>query len=215
MKKKFGILVLLVVLTGTFSYGQGGKYMMAMGNNLGQFGKAKTVEDYTTVANKFETIAKKEETEWLPWYYHGLVNVIASFDDGLSKEEKDALLDKTQIAIDSMLVLVPNESEVYALEGFMNVGRLVVDPASRGAEFGMKTSKSCTKSLELNPDNPRAKYLMISNKIGGAQFFGTDTSALCEKARDLLANWDDYKIESRMHPSWGKDELQNIVDSCK
>lgn len=215
MKKKIGMIAVFVLFMGGISFAQSGKYMMAMGKNLGKFGKAETVEQYVAVANQFETIAKKEKTEWLPWYYNGLVNIIAAFDDSLSKDEKDALLDKAQTALDSLVVLVPQESEVFALEGFMNVGRLVVDPASRGAEYSAKVNASCQKALALSPDNPRAKYLILSNQFGGAQFFGADTSALCEEAREQLANWDNFKPKSRMHPNWGKSELQKIVDSCK
>lgn len=215
MKKKIGLIAVLVIMAGTFAIGQNGKYMMAMGKNLGEFGKAETPEELVTVANKFETIAKAEKTEWLAWYYNGLVNIIISFDESIEKEDKDAYLDKAQTAIDSMMILVPNESEIYALEGFLNVGRLVVDPISRGGEYGIKTNTSCEKSLALDPENPRAQYLILSNQIGGAQFFGADTSALCEQARTLLAKWDAYKTRSRMHPNWGKDELKGIVDSCK
>lgn len=215
MKKKIGLIVLLVVVGGIFAFGQKGKYMMAMGKNLGQFGKAETVAELVVVANKFETIAKAEKKEWLPYYYNGLVNVIISFDESLSKEEKDGYLDKAQVAIDSMLVIVPNEAEVYALEGFMNVGRLVVDPAVRGQEYNMKTAKSCNKALALDAENPRAKYLLLSNEFGAAKFFGADTTELCKKAQELLDVWDDFEVESRMHPNWGKDELEEIVASCK
>jgi len=45
-------------------------------------------------------------------------------------------------------------------------------------------------------------------------FFGKDMSDDCKKASVLLAEWDNYKLESELHPSWGKDYLEQLVESC-
>ena len=70
------------------------------------------------------------------------------------------------------------------------------------------------RALQIEPDNPRARFLQISNELGTATFFGSDTAPICEKARKLLETWDTYQLQSPIHPGWGKSETQGIVDSC-
>ncbi len=44
-----------------------------MKKNLALFDSAKTTADYQTLANTFERIGDAEKTQWLPYYYAGLV----------------------------------------------------------------------------------------------------------------------------------------------
>jgi hypothetical protein len=37
----------------------------------------------------------------------------------------------------------------------------------------------------------------------------------CEEANSLLGSWDAFQPASAIHPTWGKDQVQEIVESCK
>ena len=69
--KKYLFLLLITVLQIT-AYSQSEKYVAAMQKTLTLFDSAKTVEDFTTMANNFERIGDAEKTQWLPYYYAGL-----------------------------------------------------------------------------------------------------------------------------------------------
>jgi hypothetical protein len=70
------------------------------------------------------------------------------------------------------------------------------------------------KALNIEPNNPRAQFLLISNELGTARYFGSDIAPICEKARQLLQSWDDYPLKSPIYPNWGRNETEGIVSSC-
>ena len=67
----------------------------------------------------------------------------------------------------------------------------------------------------LHSSNPRAKFIKLRNDMGSAQFFGKDPKEFCPQASELLASWDSYKVKSPIYPSWGKDQVAEIVEDCK
>jgi len=214
MKKVFLLLTAVSIIVFT-SMAMGPEFQKVMGETLAGYSECKTVEDYQDLANKFERIANVEKGEWLPLYYHAHCHIIMSFMEQSGMVKKDEYLDVAEVSVNRILEMVPDESEIYALQAFMLTARLVVDPMTRGQEYSILSGQAAGAALGLNPDNPRAKYLNISNEMGAAQFFGSDVSKYCTQAKELLKNWDDFKSASPIHPNWGKDQVKEIVDSCK
>ncbi len=70
------------------------------------------------------------------------------------------------------------------------------------------------RALAIEPNNPRALFLRISNEMGNASFFGSDTAPICEEAAELLESWDAYELKSPIHPNWGRSETEGIVRGC-
>jgi hypothetical protein len=190
-------------------------YLKKMGETLGKFGACQTVADFQEVANQFGIIAQVEKEAWLPFYYQAQCYVLMSFMEKSSPQKKDEYLDAANIPFEKMLTLVPNESEVYTLQAFYYTARLVVNPQERGQKFGSLSAQAVGKALALEPENPRAQYIQLSNQMGTARFFGQDTKPFCEKATTLLKNWDAYTIKSPIHPSWGKSQVEQMVNQCK
>lgn len=212
MKK---VVLLLTAVSFVFTSMAGGpEFQQAMGKTLAGYTDCRTIEDFQGLANKFDRIANAEKTEWLPLYYHAHCYIIMSFMEQSDMLKKDEYLDVAETSMNKMTGIVPDESEVYALKAFMLTARLVVDPMTRGQEYGILSGQAVGKALGLNPNNPRAKYINISNEMGTAQFFGSDVSIYCDQAKELLENWDEYKPASPIHPNWGKDQVKGIVESC-
>jgi hypothetical protein len=69
-------------------------------------------------------------------------------------------------------------------------------------------------ALAIEPGHPRARFMRISNDMGTARFFGQDLAPYCKEASELLASWDAYEVASPIHPAWGKDEVEGIVNRC-
>ena len=214
MRTIFLTIIALFIYEQIFS--QSEMYYQKMGEALGGFSTVESVDDYTALASNFERIAGVETEQWLPLYYHAQCYILMSFTDREADgEKKDNYLDIAEGSIDKMIELAPEESEVYALQSFLYTGRIVVDPMSRGMSFSQKSNAAIEKSLKFNPDNPRAKYLRLSNNIGTANFFGQETTQYCEQAEQLLQSWDQFQSESNIHPSWGKELVQGIIIDCQ
>ena len=212
MKK---VVLLLTAVSLVFTSMAGGHdFQQVMGKTLAGYADCKTIEDYHGLASKFERIANAEKDEWLPMYYHAHCYIIMSFMEESDAVKKDEYLDVAETSVDKIMTMKPEESEVFALKAFMLTARLVVDPQTRGQEYSFLSGNAVGTALSLNPENPRANYINISNEIGAARFFGNDISQFCDQAKELLEKWDDYKPTSTIHPNWGKNLVRDIVESC-
>ena len=162
MKK---VVLLLTAVSFVFTSMAGGpQFQQAMGKTLAGYSDCKNIDDFQGLANKFERIAIAEKAEWLPLYYHAHCYIIMSFMEQSDRTKKDKYLDVAEISVNKMMEMVPDESEVYALKAFMLTARLVVDPMTRGQEYGILSGQAVKTALDLNPDNPRAKYINIDRK---------------------------------------------------
>ncbi len=212
MKK--AILVFGTICITLTAMGANEKYVQKMGETLSGFNACNSIESYQALANQFRTIANAETSEWLPLYYETQCYILMSFMENSGAMAKDAWLDQAESSLEKMLELAPQESEVYALKSFYHTGRLVVNPPQRAQTTAPLIDAAIGKSLGLNPRNPRAKYMRLSNDMGTARFFGSDLTPYCKDASELLEQWDSYKVKSAIHPSWGKDQVEEIVKGC-
>ncbi|HAZ26352.1 MAG TPA: hypothetical protein DCY95_18715, partial [Algoriphagus sp.] len=77
--------------------------------------------------------------------------------------------------IDKAEKLAPANSEVTALKGYAIMGKISLDPASRGQNLSPQAMQLFGKAINLDRENPRALYLMAQMEYGMAQFFGSGT----------------------------------------
>ena len=124
---KTSTFVLALLLSIQFVFASDGKYMEAMGKNIQGVYTAKTSADLQNSVNAFERIGAAEKTKWEPFYYAAFGNVLLATKE-TEASKKDGYLDLAITAIEKAKAIVPNESEVFALEGFIHTIRLTVDP---------------------------------------------------------------------------------------
>ena len=193
---------------------QNSQYHEKMGESLQAFASCSTLEDYQDLANQFKVIAHVEKDEWLPLYYEAHCYILMSFMPQVEAKRRDSYLETASDLVDRMGEMAPHEAEVAVMKAFYLTGYLVVDPPQRAMNTSPQIFASIAKALSIEPDNPRALFLRISNEMGTAAFFGEDTSPYCEEASRLLDDWADYELQSPIHPSWGKNETEGIVREC-
>ena len=209
------ILVIAVLLVNMVSIAQKPEFFQTLGETLGQYSSCRTVADFQALGNKFQMIANVEKAEWLPLYYHAHCYIIMSFVEQGDAVKKDSYLDEAEKSIDKMVAIVTNEADVFALQSFYFTARLVVNPMERGQKFSGLSGQAVGKALAIDPANPRARLIKIQGDMGSARFFGQDPNSFCPQAKELLANWDNFKPKSPIHPSWGKDQAEGIVKGCQ
>jgi tetratricopeptide (TPR) repeat protein len=190
------------------------KYTEIMQTNISAVYRAQTVEEYQASANAFYRIAEAEKTKWEPYYYEAFAYVMMAtrVQDGATK---DVHLDAASKALEAALLLQPAESELIALEGFVHMMRVTVDPASRGQLYSGKAFQSFNKAIALNPENPRALSLLAQMQLGTAQFFGSPTTDACATVDKALEKFGSYQSTNSLAPVWGKSMTESVKAKCK
>ncbi len=211
--KRFTIL-LSAMLIASLVMGGNEMYYKKMGETLGQFTSCSTTEDFQNLANQFRVIGNVETEEWLPLYYETQCYILIGIMNELDVEGRDSFLDKALSSLEILIEKAPGEAEVYALQAFCYTAQMLINPAERSKTTSPLIYSAIGKALAFEPNNPRALFLRISNEMGTASFFGSDISAFCEQATDLLVSWDSYELRSPLHPQWGRQETEGLVKRC-
>lgn len=209
------ILSLAVLLVSFVSMAQKSEFIQTMGETLGQFSTCKNVADFQALGNKFEMIANVEKAEWLPLYYQSYCYIMMSFIEPTDAAKKDSYLDVAEKSVAKLIDMAPSEAEAYTLQALYLTGRLVVNPMERGQEYSGLSSQAVGKALALDASNPRAKLIKLQGDMGAAPYMGLDPKSFCPQAKTLLAEWDNFKPKSPIHPAWGKDQAEGIVKGCQ
>lgn len=191
-------------------------YEKAMKSAIEKVFQAETMEQYQAASNTFDRIAEKESKAWHPRYYSAYAHIIMST---LEKEPtaKDEQLDQAMERLLAADELSPGNSELLTLEGFVHMMRVVVDPASRGAQYSGQSIAAFQKAVAMDPSNPRALMLLSNMQIGTARFFGSDSSEGCATLDKALKMFESAGTpEHPLDPTWGKEmALGNQKASCQ
>lgn len=154
--------------------------------------------EFQKAAGTFDRIAGVEKKEWLPQYYSAYATILISMGNpNVEEAVKDNYLDKASKSLDALLAMAPEEPEIYALQALYFTGRMLVNPMVRAPEYGTLSEEAIQKALKLDPKNPSAKQLRLSNRMGTARFFGEDLSSFCKEAFTLIKSWDNYSSKSK------------------
>jgi hypothetical protein len=210
MKALLAIILTLTVSTLTAQ----DKYTETMLKNIDAAYNAKTVAEQQAAANAFERIAAAEKTKWEPYYYAAFSNILMA-DLETESAKKDTYLDRATKNLDQAKAIKANDSEITALEGFVHMVRVTVDPATRGQEYSGKSFRAFSTAVALNPENPRALALLAQMQYGTAQFFGNSTAEACSTVEKSLQKFNTYKAENALSPQWGKQMAEGLKANCK
>lgn len=207
------LATLLVLLVTAELHGQD-KYQAAMLKNIDAVYKARTIAEYQVAVNSFERIAAAEKNRFEPFYYiaFGEIMMANAETDGA---RKDAHLDLAASAIGKAKALKPNDSEVVALEGFVHMIRVTVDPQTRGQEYSAKAFNSFNTAVALDPNNPRALVLLGQMQLGTARFFGSDTHEACATFASASNKFETFQSTDALAPQWGRVMAEEAKASCK
>lgn len=171
---------------------------------------ARTKADFQQLAEDFARIAESESDKWHPAYYAALCYINMSFvsDDA---DERDSYLDEAQKYIDKALEIYPDESELLVLQGLLYQGRIQVDPAGRGMTYSSKAAMAFNHALQVNPDNPRAYYLMGLNTLHTPESYGGGAEAACSYFKTAAEKFRRDIPENVLSPTWGGERNQKLL----
>jgi hypothetical protein len=190
------------------------KYSEQMSKHIAAIYDAETPEQFQQTINAFERIGNAEKTKWEPFYYASFGYILMANTEK-DPARKDAVLAQAKAALDKAAAIRPNDSEIVALEGFITMIGLTVDPATRGPQYSMLAVQSFSKAIALDPKNPRALGLMAQMQLGTAKFFQQSPVEACATARQALELFNAAKPADPLAPAWGKSMTEGVLESCK
>lgn len=207
-------VALLLCSISLSAIAQGDRYTSAMQPHIHTVYTADTVPPLQQAVNAFERIAAVEKTRWEPYYYASF-GYVMMMNHEHDKLQKDRYLDQAEKVLAQATALVPQESEVVALEGFIYMMRLSIDPAARGQKFAALASQTFGRAVALNPGNPRALALQAQMQYGMAQFFGSPTTEACATAHAAMEKFATFRAASPLAPQWGQALAEKLLGVCK
>lgn len=211
---KTTILILAVALSTSIALANDARYTESMAKNIELVYKAGTNEELLQAINIFDRIGGAEKTEWEPFYYAAFGYVMLANREKESAK-KDSYLDQAKNEIDKATAVKQNDSEIVALEGFISMIRVTVDPATRGQQYSGLAMQSFGKAISLNPENPRALALMAQMQFGMARFFKAPPTEACTTNAKAVEKFGTYKSENSLAPVWGKGMTEDLLRQCK
>lgn len=190
------------------------RYTEAMQKNIEIVYKGKSVEEIQAAVNAFERIGDAEKSKWEPFYYasYGYLMIALRVNEPATKDKQ---LDLALETLKRASAVNPGESEIVALEGFIHMIRVSIDPASRGQQYSGLAMQTFGKAIAMNPENPRALSLMAQMQYGTARFFGSPTTEACATLQKALEKFESYKSENPLAPQWGRNMAEGMKEQCK
>lgn len=215
MKKSLFSLALALFCLANLAIASDPAYESAMKKQLAQMRTIQSSAESQTVSNAFLRIAEAKPEEWLPLYYAAYVQTTAAFRFEVNK---DQYFDQALDLIKKADKIAPGNSEITALQGFILMGKVSVDPTSRGQSLSPQVMQLFGKAIGLDRENPRATTLMAQMELGMSQFFGSGPEKACGMARvglDLFAKEEVRTDENYLLPTWGKNQAEQVAAVCQ
>jgi hypothetical protein len=203
-------LSLLLLLAGMTGMAQNPAYQDAMKKNLARMDSARAADDYRQIATRFEQISGVALKEWLPSYYAALNCLLGSFQEP-DAGKKDALLDQAEKMISEGRQRGGDASELLVMESFVAIGRIQVDPMTRGMEYSMKANALLGKARTANPANPRVDYLQGTMVFNTPVEYGGGKEQALPLLKQAKEKYAAYKIPGEFWPDWGKDQVEQML----
>jgi hypothetical protein len=207
-------LIIFFTLSFHFMFADDKKFIEVMTQQINALYNSKTPEEYQQSINALERIGNAEKTKWEPFYYSAFgYLMIANREKDAAK--KDQFLDLSVAALTKAKELNENESEIVALDGFIQMIRVTIDPPSRGPKFSAQAMQLFGKAIAMNPENPRALALMAQMQFGTAKFFNAPPTEACATNNKAIEKFLSYQASNPLAPIWGKGMAEGLLVNCK
>lgn len=203
------VIISFMLLVTSLSNAQG-QFEQGMQKAFQLWGEGKPAE----ASAMFERIASAEKNSWLPNYYVALVNTTTAFQSLGDKEKVAPLLDKAQEALDIEFIKYPENPEILVMQAMIYTAWVAYDPMTNAMKYSPKVMEMYAKAGKIAPENPRVIFGQAEFEIGGARYFGQDTSAMCAQIDKAIGLFATFKPETAFHPNWGLDRALEAQKEC-
>jgi len=189
-------------------------YENAMKKQVTAMKTIQTLEESQAVTNAFLRISEAKPEEWLPLYYAAYLQTTVVFR---FEVDKDQYLDQAMTLVEKAEKIAVDNSEITAMKGYVVMGKISLDPASRGQSLSPQAMQLFGKAISLDRENPRALMLMSQMEQGMAQFFGSGPEKACGLAKNAIELYskEETKVsDGYLLPTWGKAQAEQVAKAC-
>ncbi len=212
MKKMF--IAVLSLAIATQGLAQSEKFTKAMTTAIAQWDSAKTADDMQSISATFERIAEAEKTQWLPYYYASLSQVIYGFMKN-DMPNNDAFASKAEALLTKADGLQPDNSEISCVKSMIATLRMLVNPQARWQQYGATIQTELENAKKQDPANPRPYYLQGQNLRNTPEQFGGGCNSAKPLLEEAVKKFEAFKPATAIAPNWGKDQTEKVLATCK
>jgi len=212
MKKMFIAFLSLAIAAQGFA--QSEKFTKAMTGTLAQLDSAKTADDMLSISASFERIADAEKTQWLPYYYASLCQVLYAFMKN-DMAGNDAFAGKAEALLNKADAIQPENSEISCVKSMIATLRMLVNPQQRWQQYGGTINTELANAKKQDPANPRPYYLQGQNLRNTPEQFGGGCNTAKPLLEEAVRKFEAFKPASNIAPNWGKDMAEKTLATCK
>ena len=209
MKKALFLVSLVLLSLPVLS--QGRKYKKAMGSAIEKMNEAADPASELEKAASFEEIAQNYPDQWIPSYHASRILVTSSFEES-DGTKRDAMLERAKKSLDKAMNMVPEESEVHALEALYYIGMISAYPEVRGQLYYQDVLDAIQKSKQLNPENPRAYFMDGMMTANMPEFLGGGPEAAKPILLEAAEKFKSFHHDDPFWPTWGENLNQGELD---
>jgi hypothetical protein len=211
------IIAAILITSSVLSFAQSDKYVAAMQKNIAAMDTSfKTPANLLTLSNNFERIATAEKSQWLAYYYAALCQVNYAFTQTQGNMGAvDGIADKANILIVKADSLQPGNSEISCIKSMIATCHMIVDPMSRWQQYGAEIEQHNAAAVKQDPSNPRPYYLKGENLKGTPEQFGGGCKTAKPELQKAMELFGTFKPASELHPNWGKQRVEMLLNECK
>jgi hypothetical protein len=216
-----GFLVLSVAATQA----QSDKYIKAMEPNVAALDTSHTPEAFAELSNTFQRIADAEKTQWLPYYYAALANVMNGLTMPAGSVDKtDPLADKAESLLEKAATLQKantgaaaskESSEIFIVRKMISNLRMMADPMNRYQTQVPIGKEAIEKAKSLNPENPRVAMLEGQDLFYTPEEFGGNKAQAKVLFEESLKKFEVAKPASSIDPHWGLNQVKYFHSQIK
>ncbi|WP_026946378.1 hypothetical protein [Algoriphagus marincola] len=213
--KIFNLIFAFVFISFSAFSQSNGAFETAIKSQIQAMEQIDSPESAQEVSNSFLRIFEAESGEWLPLYYAALTKIETAFRFDV---DKDAYFDEAIDLVQKAKEISPNNSELTALHGYALMGKVSVDPVSRGQNLSPQVMQLYGTAIGQDRSNPRAVVLMAQMELGMAEFFGQGPEKACGMARmaEELFRKESQKVdENYLLPTWGANTAKALIENCQ
>ncbi len=205
-----------VLITGLQVNAQTAKYVSAMESKISDMDTTRTSSAWQELGNGFERIAEAEKTQWLPYYYAAVSNVMMGYMLGSGNSTQiDQIADKAETMINKAEVIEKENSEIYCVKKMIATLRLMADQMTRFQTYGPIAAEALSKAKALDPKNPRVYMLEGQDKFYTPEQFGGSKAEAKVLFEESLKLFEASKPKSSIYPHWGAGQVKYFLSMLK
>lgn len=221
--KKVSFLLLLVTFAAS-AFAQSDKYVNAMAPKVAAFDTTRSSDGLKDLSNSFERIADAEKTQWLPYYYAALSQVMSGYmmpelqGGGMASglgDKIDPVADKAEALLSKAEAMQKDNSEIYLVKKMIASLRMMADPMNRYMTYGPQAQEALETAKKLNPENPRVYLLEGQDKFYTPEQYGGSKEEAKKLFETAMQKYGAFKPKSSLDPAWGKQTTAYFMSQAK